>query len=172
MKTIETSRLILRPFCEGDKSDLFELLGDEQTCLDDGGYHAYASIDDPGFCGDVRFLAQSGEHYAIALRESDKVIGLVHIMSAHRGIKTSELGYVLNKSFRRQGYMKEALRAVINNLFAGDIQMVVCTCYDYNIASAKTLESLGFAMEGRIHKSTNHPQHGVIDQLSYYLEKS
>ena len=67
--------------------------------------------------------------------------------------------------------MKEALRAVIDNLFADDTQMIVCTCYDYNTASAKTLESLGFTCEGRIHKSTNHPQRGVIDQLSWYLEK-
>ena len=171
MKALETSRLILRMFCEDDKNDLFELLGDEQTCLDDGGYHAYDSIDDPGFAGDVQYLAQSVEHYAVALRETGKVIGLVHIMKAHRGVKTAELGYVLNKNHRRRGYMKEALRAVIDDLFAGDTQMIVCTCYDYNTASAKTLESLGFIMEGRIHKSTNHPQRGVIDQLSWYLEK-
>lgn len=171
MKTIETSRLVLRAFCENDKNDLFGLLGDEQTCLDDGGYHAYSTIDDPGFSGDVQYLAQSEEHYAVALRETGKVIGLVHIMNAHRGVKAAELGYVLNKNHRRRGYMKEALRAVIDDLFAGDTQMIVCTCYDYNIASAKTLESLGFTMEGRIHKSTNHPQRGVIDQLSWYLEK-
>lgn len=170
MKTLETSRLTLRGFCESDKSDLFELLGDEQTCLDDGGYHAYASIDDPGFLGDVQYLAQSGEHYAVTLRETGKVIGLVHIMPAKRAVNTAELGYLLNKNFRRQGYMKEALRAVIGDLFSGDTQMIVCTCYDYNIASARTLESLGFTLEGRIRKNTNHPQHGVIDSLSYYLE--
>ena len=171
MKTIETSRLVLRAFCGSDKDDLFGLLGDEQTCLDDGGYHAYSTIDDPGFAGDVQFLSQSSEHYAVVLRDDGRVIGLVHIMNAHRGIRTAELGYVLNKNYRRRGYMKEALRAVIDDLFAGDIQMIVCTCYDYNTASAKTLESLGFTMEGRIHKSANHPQRGVIDQLSWYLEK-
>lgn len=172
MKTIETSRLILRGFCESDKNDLFELLGDEQTCLDDGGYHAYSTIDDPGFSGDVQFLSKSNEHYVISLRERGKAIGFVHIMKANRGVKTAELGYVLNKSFRRNGYMKEALRAVIDDLFTGDTKMIVCTCYDYNTASAKTLESLGFTFEGRIHNSTNHPQKGLIDSLSYYLEKA
>ena len=94
-----------------------QLLGDEQTCLDDGGYHAYSTIDDPGFSGDVQFLSKSNEHYAIPLREGGKTLGLLHIMPAHRGVKTAELGYVLNKSFRRQSYMKEALRAVIDRLF-------------------------------------------------------
>jgi len=171
MKNIETPRLILRPFAESDKADLFGLLGDEQTCLDDGGYHAYASMDDSRFIADAQYLCASEEHYAVALRETGKAIGLVHIMPARRGIKTAELGYALNKAYRRCGYMKEALRAVIGDLVSGDTQMIVCTCYDYNAASVRTLESLGFTLEGRIHKSANHPQRGVIDQLSYYLEK-
>ena len=171
MKTIETARLVLRKFTESDKADLFELLGDEQTCLDDGGYHAYTSIDDPGFVGDVQYLAQSTEHYAVTLRDSGKTIGLVHIMPAKRAVKAAELGYVLNKNFRRCGYAKEAVRAVIDELFSGDTQMIVCTCYDYNVASARTLESMGFTLEGRIRKSSNHPQMGAVDSLSYYLEK-
>lgn len=171
MKSLETKRLLLRKFAETDEADLFELLGDEQTCLDDGGYHAYASIDDPGFTGDVKFLSQSEEHYAVTLRDGGKTIGLVHIMKADRGVKATELGYVLNKSYRRQGYAKEAVRAVIDELFSGDVRMIVCTCYEYNTASAGLLESLGFTCEGRIKNSTNHPQKGVIDSLSYTLEK-
>jgi len=171
MKTIETARLVLRSFRESDKDDLFELLGDEQTCLDDGGYHAYASIDDPGFTADAAFLAKSEEHYAVSLRDTGKAIGLVHIMKADRAVKANELGYVLNKNFRRRGYAKEAVRAVIGSLFESGTEMIVCTCYAYNTPSAKTLESLGFTMEGRIRNSTNHPQHGVIDSLSWVLEK-
>jgi ribosomal-protein-alanine N-acetyltransferase len=171
MKTIETPRLILRGFCESDADDLFAILGDEQTCLDDGGYHAYESAGDPGFAADVKYLAQSQEHYAVAERESGRMIGFVHIMPAHRGVEARELGYVLNKDFRRRGYMTEAVRAVTGDLFASGVKMIVCTCYDYNTASVRTLESLGFAQEGRIRNSTNHPQRGVIDSLSWVLEK-
>lgn len=172
MKTIETARLALRNFRKTDAADLFEMLSDEQTCLDDGGYHAYSSIDDPGFADDLSFLAQSDEHYAVTLRASGKVVGLVHIMKADRGIRASELGYVISRDFRRQGYAKEAVRAVIDELFASGTQMIVCTCYEYNTASARTLESLGFTLEGRIHFSCSHPQRGPIDSLSYYLDKT
>lgn len=171
MKTIETARLILRNFNESDLDDLFELLGDEQTCLDDGAYHAYPSKDDPGFLSDFLFLTKSGEHYAVTMRETDKTIGLVHIMSSDRGPDCAELGFVMNKNFRRRGYMKEAVQAVIGELFAGSIQIIVCTCYEYNTASAKTLESLGFGFEGRIENSDDHPQRGLIDSFSYTLEK-
>lgn len=171
MNTIHTERLILRAFRPADSADLFELLGDEQTCLDDGGYHAYASADEPGYIRTVGFLAQSGEHYAVALRESGKCIGLVHIMDADRGVKSASLGYVIGKTHRRQGYASEAVQAVIDDLFASGVRMIVCTCYEYNAASRKTLEALGFTLEGRIRNSCNHPQHGLIDSLSFYLEK-
>lgn len=171
MKTLETNRLILRNFSESDKNDLFALLGDEQTCLDDGGYHAYSSMEESGFSEDVKYLAQSDEHYAVTLRETGRTIGLVHIMKAERAVKTAELGYAFNKDFRRRGYAKEAVRAVIDELFSGDVKMIVCTCYEYNTASAKVLESLGFAREGRIENSCDHPQFGLIDSLCYTLEK-
>lgn len=171
MKTIETQRLVLRGFTAADSDDLFELLGDEQTCLDDGGYHAYPSIDDPGFISDAAFLAKSDEHYAIALRETGRVVGVVHIMSCDRGPTYAELGYIISKNHRRRGYAKEAVRAVIEELFAGSIRTVVCTCYEYNTASAKTIESLGFRFEGKIVNSCDHPQFGLIDSFSYTLEK-
>jgi len=171
MKTIETSRLILRSFTENDLDGLFEMLGDEQTCLNDGGYHAYPSKNDPGFLSDAAFLAKSGEHYAVALRETGRVVGLIHIMSSDRGPNTAELGYVISKNHRRRSYAKEAVQAVIDELFAGSIRAIVCTCYEYNAASAKTLESLGFSYEGKIEDSCDHPQFGLIDSLCYTLEK-
>ena len=171
MKNIETARLVLRGFSENDRDDLFSILGDEQTCLDDGGYHAYASMDDPAFAADVKYLSQSEEHYAVTERGSGRAVGLVHIMPARRGVEARELGYVMSRNFRRKGYMTEAVRAVIADLFARGVKMIVCTCYEYNTASVKTLEALGFTLEGRIRKSTNHPQRGVIDSLSWVLEK-
>lgn len=171
MKTIETDRLILRSFSENDTDDLFELLGDEQTCLDDGGYHAYPSKDDPGFRADAAYLAKSEEHYAVEHRKTGRMIGFVHIMTCDRGSHAAELGFVTNKAFRRQGYTKEAVRAVIEDLFSGDVHLIVCTCYEYNTASAKTMESLGFAYEAKTENSCDHPQKGHISSLSYTLEK-
>lgn len=171
MKTLETKRLILRNFTDADADGLFEMLGDEQTCLDDGGYHAYPSMDDPGFRSDAAFLAKSDEHYAVTLRETGRAVGLVHIMKSDRGPDAAELGYVISKKHRRRGYAKEAVQAVIGELFVGSVKTIVCTCYEYNAASAKTLESLGFSQECRIENSCDHPQFGLIHSLCFALEK-
>ena len=171
MKTLKTPRLVLRAFTADDMAGLFELLGDEQTCLDDGAYHAYPSMDDPGFLSDAAFLTKSEEHCAVTLRDTGRTVGLVHIMPSDRGPDAAELGYVIGKNHRRRGYAKEAVQAVIDELFSGSIRTIVCTCYEYNAASSKTLESLGFAYECRIENSCDHPQHGRIDSLCYTLEK-
>ena len=172
MQTIETKRLLLRNVREEDFDDLFEIVSDEQSCLDDGAYHAFQSKEDKGFVDSFTAISNADEHYAVVLKETNKVIGLIHLMDASRGIKTKIIGYNINKAYRRQGYAKEAARAVIDFCFSnGEIKMFTADCYEHNIASKKTLEALGFIQEGIIHNSVDHPQKGLINSLAYYREK-
>ncbi len=172
MQALETKRLLLRNVNAQDADDLFEIVSDDQSCLDDGAYRAYPSKDDKEFLDNFVAISNADEHYAVVLKETNKVIGLIHLMDAPRGIKAKAIGYNINKAYRRQGYAKEAARAVIDYCFNhGDIKMFTADCYEYNIASRKTLESLGFIQEGIIHNSVDHPQKGLIDSLSYYKEK-
>lgn len=176
MQTIETQRLLLRNVTLQDGSSLFTMLGDEQTCLDDGGYHACASMEDPGFLQNLKWLAEHDQHYLVVEKGAGQEpafgqgVGLIHLMDAHRGVPAMELGYIISRNFRRQGYAREALSGVIAHLFATGIRMVTAECYAYNLASRRLLESLGFAQEGVRRKALLHPQRGVIDTLLFCLE--
>ena len=44
--TLQTPRLLLRPFSSADSTDLFEFLSDRDTCYDDGGYEPFAAMDE------------------------------------------------------------------------------------------------------------------------------
>ncbi len=172
MQALETQRLLLRNVKAEDIDDLFEIVSDEQSCLDDGAYHAFPSKVDKEFLDSFAAISNADEHYAVVLKETNKMIGLIHLIDASRGIKTKIIGYNINKAYRLQGYAKEAVNAVIEYYFKnGDIKMFTADCYEYNIASRKTLESLGFIQEGIIHNSVDHPQRGLINSLSYYIEK-
>ena len=170
MQTIETQRLLLRNVTLQDGPALFTMLGDEQTCLDDGGYHACASMEDPGFLQNLKWLAKHDQHYLVVEKGAGQGAGLIHLMDAHRGVPAVELGYIISKKFRRQGYARDALSGVIAHLFATEAQMVTAECYAYNLASRRLLESLGFAQEGVRRKALLHPQRGVIDTLLFCLE--
>ena len=172
LRTLETKRLLLRNVKAEDVDDLFEIVSDEQSCLDDGAYHASPSKDGKEFLDSFAAISNADEHYAVVLKETNKMIGLIHLMDATRGIKTKTIGYNINKAYRRQGFAKEAAKAVMDYYFSnGDIKMFTADCYEYNSASRKTLESLGFIQEGIIHNSVDHPQKGLINSISYYKDK-
>lgn len=170
MIEIETPRLRLRAFQERDKQDIFEILSDEQWCMDGGGYHAYQKMDkifDELF---ENFMTQS--KYAIVLKEENKVIGMINLVKANRAINAYEFGFGINRKFQHNGYAYEAVSNLLNTWFTKmDVKMFVVSHFPYNMASRKLIEKLGFIYEGTLHKAHSHVIYGAVDLDYYYLEK-
>lgn len=170
MIEIETPRLLLRRLQEKDKQDLFEILCDEQWCLDGGGYHAMQALDEQFGTLFHKFLEQ--RRYAVVLKEKDKVIGLVSMVEANRAVPAYELGFGINTSYQRKGYCYEAVKSVIDICFQQtDIQMFTVSHYSYNTASQKLVCKLGFIYEGTLHNARHHSVFGPSDLMCYYLER-
>lgn len=170
MIEIETSRLFLRKLQEKDKQDLFEILSNEQWCLDGGGYHAFQTMDEQFETVFQRFLGK--QLYAIVLKEEEKVIGIISIAEADRRVPAYELGFGINPSYQRKGYCYEALQNMIATWFQQtDIQMFTTSHYSFNTASHKLISKLGFVYEGAIHKTRHHSVLGQSDLMCYYLER-
>ena len=170
MIEIDTPRLLLRGFQEGDKHDLFEILSDEQWCLDGGGYHAFKKMDEAFDEIFAKFMKQT--RYAIVLKEENKTIGIVSLRKADRAINTYEFGFGINRKYQHNGYAYEAIRNLLNDWFAKmDVEMFVVSHFPYNTTSKRLIEELGFIHEGTLHKAHNHVIYGAIDLEYYYLEK-
>ena len=170
MIEIETPRLLLRDFQECDKQDLFEILSDEQWCLDGGGYHAYQKMDKEFDELLEKFMTQS--RYAIVLKEENKTIGIISLRKADRAIKAYEFGFGINRKYQHNGYAYEAVSNLLNTWFTKmDVEMFVVSHFPYNTTSRKLIEKLGFIHEGTLHKAHGHVIHGAVDLDYYYLEK-
>ncbi len=170
MFEIETERLLLRKILPGDEEDIFELLSDEQTCLDDGGFHAYKAMD-KDFLSLFSYM-KSQRRYAIVLKSEHKLIGLLNLQDEERAVPAYELGFVLNPKYRRRGYMFEAVSSLIAEWFEKmDVQMFTACHFPYNDASKKLIRKLGFTYEGMEHKAMNHAVYGPIDLECYYKER-
>ena len=90
-------------------------------------------------------------NWAISLKATDTVIGWLGIGSASHPTMEHErdFGYVLNRHVWGQGYMTEALRAVLAYEF--DVlgtQRIFATCETANRASARVMEKAGMRYEG------------------------
>ena len=172
MRDLTTGRLLLRNVRTEDMDDLYELVSDEQSCLDDGAYHAFTRKDDPAFVRSFFAIVQADEHYAAVIKGENKVIGLIHLTDSEDG-RGKSVGYHINKAYRRRGFAKEAVLAVIESCFEScDAEYFFAECYEYNTASRRTLEALGFELTGIYHNRVFHPQRGWIDSLCFCRTRS
>ncbi len=88
---------------------------------------------------------------AIALRESEKLIGSCGIRRKLGNDWEAELGYELAPEYWGRGYATEAARAMIDFGFKElGLHRVYAWCIADNAASAKILERLGLRLEGRL----------------------
>lgn len=83
-------------------------------------------------------------------REDRALIGAITLDNVRRGpSQAGTLGYWIGAQFARQGYMTEAIRAVVHHAFTVmDLSRIEAACLPENAASRAVLERTGFKYEG------------------------
>jgi ribosomal-protein-alanine N-acetyltransferase len=83
-------------------------------------------------------------------RSDDALLGAITLDHIRRGpSQTGTLGYWIGEAFARQGYMREAIRAVTHHAFTMlDLSRIEAACLPENLASRGVLETCGFKYEG------------------------
>lgn len=86
----------------------------------------------------------------IIRRDDQALVGAITLDNIRRGpAQAGTLGYWMGQRFARQGYMAEAVPAVVHYAFAElDISRVEAACLPENAASRGVLEKSGFKYEG------------------------
>lgn len=151
--TLETPRLILRPFDLADARDVQRLAGDwavADTTLviphpyEDGLAEQWISTHRPGF--EAGALA----NFAIVVREPRELVGAIGL-SIRQGFDRAELGYWIGKPYWGRGYCTEAGRAVVEFGFASlDLNRIHAGHFARNPASGRVMQKLGMTLEGTL----------------------
>lgn len=83
-------------------------------------------------------------------RADQELMGAITLDNIRRGpSQAGTLGYWTGASYARQGYMREAIGAVVHHAFAQlDLSRIEAACLPENAASRGLLESSGFKYEG------------------------
>ncbi|WP_172296500.1 GNAT family N-acetyltransferase [Pseudoruegeria sp. HB172150] len=83
-------------------------------------------------------------------REGEVLLGAVTLDNIRRGpAQSGTLGYWIGEIFARQGYMREAIEAVVHHSFHDlDLSRIEAACLPENAASRGVLERSGFKYEG------------------------
>jgi len=152
---LETPRLRLRPYGADDAEAMFALYSDARV-MRYWSFPPWTEMAQARMYLD-RALAgmDSGEIFpwAIADRESDRLIGALTLFSLHVEQLRAEIGYSLSPDYQGRGLAAEALRCAlacaIDDL---GLVRVEADIDPRNTPSARLLERIGFQREGLLRK--------------------
>lgn len=151
--TMETERLVLRPWGDADAGDLFAYASDPAVGPA-AGWPAHTSVEES--LGTIRGVLGEPEQYAICPKPHNRAIGAVGLkLAGHTSMTDApdecELGFWLGKPFWGRGIMPEAVRAILRHAFQ-DLQMacVWAGYYDGNHNSRRVQDKCGFVYQRTI----------------------
>lgn len=92
----------------------------------------------------------TGYSFLLFRRDDDALLGGVTLSNVRRGVaQTASLGYWVGERYARQGYMTEALSAVLDFAFERlALHRIEAACLPANQASQALLRKIGFQEEG------------------------
>ncbi|HET9223072.1 MAG TPA: GNAT family protein [Roseiflexaceae bacterium] len=151
LPVIETERLLLRKITLDDAADIFEYASDREvpTYM---SWEPHQSIQET-YDYLERVMRRYQEHnpgpWAIVHKRDAKMIGTCSYSSWEREDYRAEVGYVLNRRYWGQGYMAEAVRAIVDFGFSRlGMNRIQARCDVPNIGSARVMEKVGMSFEG------------------------
>ncbi len=153
---LETDRLTLRPPIHGDFRDwawLRESSADFLTPWEPAW--ATDHLSRRNFTNRVYWAQRSinggtAVPLFVVRREDNVLMGAITLDNIRRGpAQAGTLGYWIGEQHTRQGYMREAIEAVVHYAFHRlDLSRIEAACLPENTASRGVLEKSGFKYEG------------------------
>ncbi|WP_255595018.1 GNAT family protein [Lysobacter sp. BMK333-48F3] len=146
---LTTQRLSLRPLRPDDAPALLAICSDPQVMRYWSSPPWEAIGQAEALIARDREAMASGQYLRLGIERDGGLIGYCTLFQLDAQNRRAELGYVLAAAAWSQGYMREALRALLDYGFdALDLHRIEADTDPRNRASVRCLERLGFVREG------------------------
>lgn len=164
---METERLTIRQFTTEDAEAMHPLFCDAEAMRLVGMCPAFTDL--PQTVERLERWSKSETRLAIVHRDSGQVIGYLAVNpdSEEDREDTRELGFALRADYRGQGYMQEAIKAVLQELRRQNIVYVWACCFTENTASEKLIQALHFTFQQQ--GTYDAPNDRTYDSLEYRI---
>ena len=150
---IPTKRLTLRFLRETDLAAVYDIFSHPEVMR----YWSYPPWTDPSqaqqWLMGVQERYDSGTALQLGIeRQADPaLVGTCTLFQFHSPSRRAEIGYALGRPYWGSGYMHQALQALLHYAFQTlDLNRLEADIDPRNVASARTLERLGFQKEGHL----------------------
>jgi len=172
--TIETERLVLRPFTMADAEPMYRNWASDPQVTKFLTWPAHSSIQvSEKVLENWCVLNEDLENYqwAIVLKESNEPIGSIAIVKLSNDIESADIGYCIGREWWGQEIMPEALKALINFLFNEVGANRIAACHDVNNPkSGRVMQKAGMTYEGTW-RAAGRNNLGLVDEVWYSILK-
>ena len=175
-KTIETERLILRPFVMEDADAVFRNWASDDEVTKHLTWPTHGSVE-----VSRAVLSDWTSHYgepdfyqwAIVLKENGpEPIGSIAVVDINLKVDGAAMGYCMSRAHWRKGIMAEALRGVIAFLFDEvGFNRIEADHDPNNPASGRVMEKAGMRHEG-VMRQAGRSNQGIIDVSRWAILRS
>lgn len=142
--TLETERLLLRPFEPDDAEDIFTGWASDPEVTKYLTWNTHKSIDDTKFVLDMwikEYEMPERINCAIVLKSENKLIGGIDVNGYENGIPV--IGYDLSRKYWNNGYMTEACKCMLRYLFSRGYEKIRIYAMVENIGSNRVIQKCG-----------------------------
>ena len=173
-QTLETPRLILRPFTLEDAPVMYRNWASDPEVTKYLTWPTHPSVQvSQMVLSDWVSCYEKKDYYqwAIVLRETGEPIGSMAVVSQRDDVGKAEIGYCIGRRWWRQGITPEALSAVIRFLMDEvGMQRIEARHDPRNPASGAVMRKCGMTFEGTLRRSDWNNQ-GLCDASYYAIVK-
>lgn len=171
---LETERLILRKFTENDAEAVFENWASDDEVTKFLTWPTHRSVEgSKGFIDSCLDSYKNDDSYqwGIELKETGELFGNISVVNVNDDLDAVELGYVIGRRFWGNGYMTEAVKAVIAFLFEEVGANRIAARHDpKNPDSGKVMKKAGMKYEGTLRQNDRNNR-GIVDCAVYSILK-
>jgi ribosomal-protein-alanine N-acetyltransferase len=149
---LETQRLRLRPLAAEDSAHIFPLMADAEVMA----FWDVGEIDDPDVIANIvagqvdEMAAGRALYWTMTTLGDGQFVGACDLSEIDRRHKRAEVGFMLGREARGQGYALEAMQAVLAFAAAQGLRRLLARTHLGNARSDALLEKLGFVDEGML----------------------
>ena len=144
---MEENKITLRPFRPEDQETILEIVTSNKVnptyMLPD-----FEKKEDaiPLF-NRLMNLSQDPNRFVRCIAHDDSPVGFLNDVEVKDGCM--ELGYVIHPEHHNRGYMTQALKLAISEVFQRQFTSVICGAFEHNKASQRVMEKAGMQLIGK-----------------------
>lgn len=172
MRELNTDRLNLRMIREDDAQRIFDCWASKTEVTKYLTWYAHENVEQTkqvlGF-----WLKEYEDPYCmrwgIELSETGELIGMIDVVGYHNG--SPIIGYCSGPAYWGNGYMTEALKAVIEELFSNGHAEILIEAMVDNIGSNRVIEKAGFTRVATYEQPQSRWKPEIVTIHSYRLQR-